>query len=410
VNSPLASEAPGHAFISYVREDRMLVDRLQGILEAAGIRVWRDTADLWPGQDWEIEIRRAINTNSLAFIACFSENNQRRPKSYQNKELILAVEQMRLRPPGQAWLIPVRFSDCDMPEFDLGPGRTLSSLQCVDLFGGSWELGTARLTAAVLRILGESRARLHTGPETSLNAGPWHFDNAKSVTVVCSVLPLQAQGPFTDPSNPNYDGIYRFADLGALFELYGHLRAANPSIQVNLIDQFEFRPPHFASDLIVLGAAGWSGTMRAVQDRLHVPVRPIEDSRCPVGEVFSVEMDGHERRYLPIFQESQHDSILKEDVALFVHAINPFNRKRTISLCDGTCFAGIYGVVRALTDPDFRDRNAEYLAGRFGGSESFLILTRVQVESGPVVLTPDWTLPENRLFEWPPGEGYSRSP
>ncbi|MGI5487967.1 toll/interleukin-1 receptor domain-containing protein [Microtetraspora malaysiensis] len=147
---------PGHAFISYVREDKERVDRLQDILESAGIRVWRDTDNLWPGQDWKIEVRNAITSGSLAFIACFSEHTQAREISYQNEELILAVDQARLRSPGKAWLIPVRFADCTQPEYDLGAGRTLGSLQRVDLFDNSWEVGAARLVAAVLKILGTS--------------------------------------------------------------------------------------------------------------------------------------------------------------------------------------------------------------------------------------------------------------
>jgi hypothetical protein len=50
----------GHVFISHVREDSRSVDRLQAMLEAAGVRVWRDTADLWPGEDWRAKIRHAI--------------------------------------------------------------------------------------------------------------------------------------------------------------------------------------------------------------------------------------------------------------------------------------------------------------------------------------------------------------
>src|SRR5215472_6338391 len=95
----------GHAFISYVREDGGRVDRLHAALEDAGVRVWRDTAHLWPGQDWRAEIRRAITAESLAFIACFSDSTERREVTYQDQELILAVEQMRLRSPGRPWLI-----------------------------------------------------------------------------------------------------------------------------------------------------------------------------------------------------------------------------------------------------------------------------------------------------------------
>jgi chaperonin GroEL len=164
VNGQPSGGAPGHAFISYVHEDHERVNRLQTALERAGIRVWRDTANLWPGHDWKIEIRNAITGGSLAFIACFSENTAARVTSYQNEELILAVQQMRLRPPGHAWLIPVRFAECATPAFELGPGRTLDSLQRIDLFDGSWELGIPRLVGAVLSILHPPEASPSPGP------------------------------------------------------------------------------------------------------------------------------------------------------------------------------------------------------------------------------------------------------
>lgn len=150
----------GHAFISYVREDGGRVDRLQAALEDAGVRVWRDTARLWPGQDWRAEIHRAITADSLAFIACFSDSSGRRETTYQYEELVLAVEQMRLRSPDRPWLIPVRFARCGLPDLDLGSGRTMSSLQHIDLFDGSWDRGIPRLLRVVLDILHEVPAVL----------------------------------------------------------------------------------------------------------------------------------------------------------------------------------------------------------------------------------------------------------
>lgn len=111
----------GHAFISYVREDSHRVDQLQQTLEAAGVRVWRDTADLWPGEDWRAKIRRAITSNAFVFIACFSNVSVSRNRSYQNEELTLAIEQLRQRRPDDPWLIPVRFDACDIPDRDIGP-------------------------------------------------------------------------------------------------------------------------------------------------------------------------------------------------------------------------------------------------------------------------------------------------
>lgn len=145
---------PGHAFLSYVREDSNAVDRLQRVLEAAGVPVWRDKANLWPGEDWRARIRRAIVDDSLAFIACFSQSSAGREKSYQNEELLLAIEQLRQRKPDVPWLFPVRLDDCAIPDFDISPGRTLASIQQADVFGDRYDEGVARLVSAVLRILG----------------------------------------------------------------------------------------------------------------------------------------------------------------------------------------------------------------------------------------------------------------
>jgi TIR domain len=152
----------GHAFLSYVREDSGEVAELQRALEAAGVRVWRDTANLWPGEDWRAKIRDAITRDALVFIACFSSRSAARQKSYQNEELLLAVEQLRLRRPGDPWLIPVRFDECEVPDIELGFGRTLSSIQRADLFGEGRELALERLMTAITRILGQNNSTVRS--------------------------------------------------------------------------------------------------------------------------------------------------------------------------------------------------------------------------------------------------------
>jgi hypothetical protein len=157
----------GHAFISYVHEDSRQVDRLQRMLQAAGVSVWRDTADLWPGEDWRMEIRHAITNNALVFIACFSQASLARDKSYQNEELTLAIEQLRLRRPNEPWLVPVRFDECDIPDRDIGGGRALASIQRADLFGEHFDEGVRRLAGTVSRILSKNAPEAPTGPEGS---------------------------------------------------------------------------------------------------------------------------------------------------------------------------------------------------------------------------------------------------
>lgn len=153
-------DVAGHAFLSYVREDADRADQLQHALEAAGIPVWRDIRDLLPGQDWRMAIRRAISNDAIVFISCFSRTSLKKPKSYQNEELRLAIDQLRQRPLGQAWLIPVRFDDCDIPEQELGGGQTLTCLQRADLFGDTLADETDKLIKAILNVLGRSPGSL----------------------------------------------------------------------------------------------------------------------------------------------------------------------------------------------------------------------------------------------------------
>lgn len=153
-----------HAFISYVREDSAKVDELEAALEAAGIDVWRDTKNLLPGDEWKLQIKSAIRSGSLAFIACFSSNSVARETSYQNEELVLAVEEFRLRPPGLQWMFPVRFDEVALPAYDLGAGRDLNSLNRTDLFGDGHSVQLIRLVTAISRITSPATPTSILGP------------------------------------------------------------------------------------------------------------------------------------------------------------------------------------------------------------------------------------------------------
>ena len=163
----------GQVFISYVRENSDRVNWLSGVLEAAGIPVWLDTAQLWPGQDWRAVIRRAIREDSLAFLACFSSQSVSQTRTYQNEEIVLAISEMRLRPPDQSWLIPVRFDDCQIPDRPIGGDQMLSDLHQADLFGDNCQQNADRLVEAIRRILSPgSVASMSTGAAPTAGSVP----------------------------------------------------------------------------------------------------------------------------------------------------------------------------------------------------------------------------------------------
>jgi hypothetical protein len=75
---------------------------------------------LWPGGDWKQKDTAGDHGESRVFLACFSTHGNAKRTSYQREELLLAVDQFRLRAPGLPWLVAVRFDDCELPLFDLG--------------------------------------------------------------------------------------------------------------------------------------------------------------------------------------------------------------------------------------------------------------------------------------------------
>jgi hypothetical protein len=236
----------------------------------------------------------------------------------------------------------------------------------------------------------------------SLSTGPYRVRADHRITIVCAQLPpeLLKEMPFTDSSDPDFIELYRYSDLDSLLELFGHLRATNPTSNVRFRAAGQLSADDYTAHLVLLGGVDWNDATGSVLERLKLPIRQVNDWDKEDGAYFEVtEGDGGKIKHRAWLEEYRGRTILRQDVALFARAVSPFNGKRFVTICNGMYGSGTYGVVRALTDERFRDRNAQYLQETLGGSDAFCILSRVTVENGKT-LTPDWTLPETRLFEW----------
>jgi hypothetical protein len=253
-----------------------------------------------------------------------------------------------------------------------------------------------------------------TEMEESLKSGPWWLGDGRTITIVCPRWPqdMLEHMPYTDRADPDYIEVLSYSELDALFELHGHIRAANPGTQVNRRTAKELNSDDYTSHLALLGGIDWNAATTSFLQMLQLPVRQVADWSTPDGQYFEVDDNGQQvRHHAQLDRRSDKTrsgqpgsgtgdkGILLEDVALFARAVNPLNKKRTVTICNGMYGRGTYGAVRALTDARFRDRNAEYLRSRFSGSETYCILTRVPIVNGATV-TPDWTTDEFTLFEW----------
>jgi hypothetical protein len=238
--------------------------------------------------------------------------------------------------------------------------------------------------------------------------GPWHFSDGKPITIICSQLPAQDREkvPYVSPQSGDYIELYRYSDLDSLFELHGHLRAANPRSLVTVRAAEDLHSDDLTTHVVLLGGVDYNKITEAMLKEIRTPVRQVADWDGEKGPYFEVHPGGAgPRRHYTVAPDSDEGEQLLEDVAFFYRGENPHNAKRTLTICNGMYARGVYGVVRALTDERFRDRNAAFLRERFGEAKSYSMLTRVKITGG-VVITPDWTKEEIRLHEWPePGDG-----
>ncbi len=209
-----------HAFICYSPADTAAADRIQSALENAGVRVWRDTTMISPGQDWRAVIRQAISEGAIAFLACFSGEGLATERSLAHEELLWAVDEMRQRNPVVPWLIPVRLDDCEIPDIGIGAGRTLRSLQSADLFGAGQDEHLARLVTAVKAILGSSRP---LSPPMAVGASPPAVGKSKprARILFLAANPVRTPRLALDEEYRQIGQKIRFASGPDLFELIG---------------------------------------------------------------------------------------------------------------------------------------------------------------------------------------------
>jgi hypothetical protein len=124
-DTPMTLSRQLRVFLLHARQDEKLVRRLYKRLLKEGADVWLDQKKLQPGQDWVLEIHRAIHSSDVV-LACLSRQFNRQG-GFRHKELQIALEKANLFPEGWTFLIPVRLETCDLPE-------SLRRWQCVDLF------------------------------------------------------------------------------------------------------------------------------------------------------------------------------------------------------------------------------------------------------------------------------------
>jgi hypothetical protein len=117
-------------FVSYLRDDQHVVERMVKNLRAHRIRVWMDRDSIPAGTFWADQIRDSIGRGAL-FLACFSGRFSERSDSYMRREVDLAIDELARRR-DVSWFIPIRLDDTPVPPLSMGGQRTIADLQWID--------------------------------------------------------------------------------------------------------------------------------------------------------------------------------------------------------------------------------------------------------------------------------------
>jgi len=127
--------------MSYAKEDRELALEYYERLVSEGTVPWMDEKHLLPGQNWEVEIDKALRDANVVLLFLSKQSINKR--GFVQREANDAFERLRYKQPTDIYLIPLLLEQCDVPS------QIAERLQYIDLCTpGAWEQVCASLRLA----------------------------------------------------------------------------------------------------------------------------------------------------------------------------------------------------------------------------------------------------------------------
>lgn len=100
-------------FLCHGKEDKTKVREIYSRLRNDGVELWFDEEDLLVGQDWELEIQKAVRACHV-IIVCLS-NTSINKEGYFQKEIKFALDIADEKPEGTIYILPIKLEECDVP-------------------------------------------------------------------------------------------------------------------------------------------------------------------------------------------------------------------------------------------------------------------------------------------------------
>jgi hypothetical protein len=123
--TPVSSK-PLKVFLCHSSADKPAVRTVYLQLKNDGFTPWLDEEDLLPGQNWNLEIKKAVKNTDVVII--FLTTDSINKKGYVQKEIKMTLDVADEQPEGSIFLIPLKLEPCELPD-------RLSHCQWLDYFG-----------------------------------------------------------------------------------------------------------------------------------------------------------------------------------------------------------------------------------------------------------------------------------
>ncbi len=168
-------------FLCHSSQDKPIVREIYQRLSSEGwIDPWLDEEKLLPGQNWDMEIEKAVEAADVV-IVCISSNSASK-EGYIQRELKFVLDIALEKPEGTIFIVPLKLDDCELP-------RRLRSWQYVNYFP------TDQRKWAYQRLLQSLKLRFDQSSggadieQTSQVSGQLNADSKKPIHEEVSDLP-----------------------------------------------------------------------------------------------------------------------------------------------------------------------------------------------------------------------------
>jgi transcriptional regulator with XRE-family HTH domain len=242
-------------------------------------------------------------------------------------------------------------------------------------------------------IVLRERAAQSTVPVQGQRSAVWHFPDPIAVSIVCS--DAIEPPPYSETSHLNYSRYARYADLDALVEVFGQVRADNSERMIRILPTARLERDFVLNHLILIGGAASDAATLFAQD-IPLP-RPYEiPGSDPFTYLFKCGVGNEVREFR---SDRGDEGTLIQDVGLIARGPHPYIPGATVTLLSGITSRGVHGAALCFIDSHVRDTNERYLETTFGKVESFCILMNIPVQN-ETALPPNLWRENTRLYEW----------